>query len=241
MSKVWVFGDSYSTPYNKLFMNNLWIFGPSYSTPLKEQIDYSDWAQRYCEWKGYIPLIYSQILASEFSLELSSFASGGLDNYTILERICENIEFIKENDVLIVGWSLPNRFRMVDDSGKDISIIGNFYQKQQRHFKFVSSTTLEEVLVNRDQHSRVFEYEMYQWTKLINKATNCKIIYLKWDSYPNYQTISEETNKEIDDKHFSENGHIQLANDIKEILLENKERINYLGNFVKTKKGKKLF
>lgn len=208
--KLWVFGDSFSTPFDD---NTLINFGPS-----------------YIKWKGYVPKIYSQILEMELGFELNGIYQGGLDNYTILEKVCENIHSIVESDILIIGWSLTHRFRIADPSGKNLPIQMNPSFETVNNLNFVKKQSIDEILINRNDHSHLFEYEMYQWTRLINKALNCKIIHYNWPTHKKYETIKTETKNEIGDKHFSENGHKELANDIMDLIKSN-NRIEYLGKF----------
>ena len=55
---------------------------------------------------------------------------------------------------------------------------------------------------------QLFHFEYYH---AINYKKICYNNFIPWKQY---QTISEETNGVIDDLHYSENGHIDLANDI---------------------------
>lgn len=218
-------------------MATLWVFGDSFSTPFDSP--YIDlWAKEYINWKGYTPKIYSQIIATKLEMKLETFAKGGLDNYTILETICENIDKIKDDDILIIGWSSTLRFRLIDNFSNTLSIIPNF-ETNLSNIDFISSQTIEEVLLNRFQHYNNYDYELFRWTRLINKSLNCKVIHWKWEVLTQYETIKIETNNEINDGHYSESGHLELAKDFIKHLNLNKQ-IYYAHQFT-TKKEKKIF
>lgn len=215
-------------------MNTLWVFGDSFSTPF-DSPNLDLWAKEYINWKGYIPKIYSQIIATELEMKLETFAKGGLDNYTILETICENLDKINDDDILIIGWSSPLRFRIIDDNNNTLSIIPNFSNKTLN----ISQSTIEQILYNRSIHHLNYEYELYLWTRLINKAVKCKVIHWKWDSLTNFNTIKTESDSILNDGHYSELGHIELATHLLK-LLNRSMRCNYSDGFT-TQKGKKLF
>lgn len=215
-------------------MNTLWVFGDSFSTPF-DSPNLDLWAKEYINWKGYTPKIYSQIIATEIGFNLQTYSLGGIDNYTILEWVCENVDKIKENDILIIGWSSSLRFRIIDDNNNTLSIIPNFSNKNLN----ISQNTIEQILYNRSIHHLNYEYELYQWTRLINKAVKCKVLHWKWDSLTQYNTIKTESNSTLNDGHYSESGHIELAQHLLK-LLNYPIRCNYSNGFI-TEKRKKIF
>ena len=220
--KIWVFGDSYSAPYSD-FHNQ--FFGP-----------------HYIEWKGYEPLIYPNIISKRLFVSLENLSRGGLDNYSIFERVCERIEDIGPNDIVIIGWSSVIRHRMITKSDNPLSIVESTLEEDlSTQFDFVSKTTLEEISVNRMDNKYHYEYELYQWSKLINLALpHTKIIHWSWDGLADnyttrYQTIKTETDGIINDHHLSEQGHQQLANTLIKMINDKDTTKHYLGKFTTTK------
>lgn len=225
--KLWTFGDSFTAFYD---INQ-------------------GWANQYANWKGYIPKVYGQIIAEKLGYELINLGRAQSDNYRILETICTNSIAIKENDLIIIGWSSPVRFRLVTESKYDNqemwqSILPSVKENNSAltFNNTISENTLNEILYNR----KSFKYiqEVINWTKLINKGfINNKNKVIHWSPFGDFQssmfsedikvikcdTIDNETNGAILDKHFSEIGQVELANElIKIISTENTNQKNNL-------------
>lgn len=215
-------------------MNKLWIFGDSFSEPFSKLSKIRNWKDSYLEWKGYIPKSYGEIVSEKFSLIHKNESLGGADNYTILDIVCHNLNKIQKNDIVIVGWSDTLRFRIAsnENSFKTIragDLKNPLNKKELNHYIDLSDNTLEEILINRD--NLVYINELNNYIQLLNHLfKENKIIHwspfrlykkglnttLKSDLF--YESIKIETNNAIDDKHFSENGHLLLANQLIDII-----------------------
>lgn len=193
--------------------NTLWTFGSSNTAPFTAN-------NAYTIWKGYIPKIWPEVIAEKLEYELKNLAIAACDNYTIFETICSVSNQIKENDVIIIGWTHPVRFRLVaeTDNKNWTYILSTFDKKVLNKFENkISENTLIEILCNRQ--SKEYSNEVDNWTKLINKAfTNNKVIH--WSEFItsqniemiiNCERISFETKGLIEDYHFSEKGNYDLA------------------------------
>jgi hypothetical protein len=208
MVTLWTFGDSFTDSYNPIF----------------------EWADKYIKFKGYKPKVYPDLIAGELGYNLKNKAVAGSSNQSILQAICDNVDLIKPGDVIIIGWSSPIRFRLVNqyDNWQDII-------PQMLKFNKISDVNTEsiiEILENRT-HKKYCD-EVNSWIKLINKSLEqCRVIHWKYHSenikaepLRDFQTIDEETNGEINDYHYSENGHIVLAKRLIEILnSKNKKKL----------------
>ena len=53
-------------------MNNLWVFGDSFSTPFSHY-------QQYCDFKGYTPKTYYELMAFNIFKTTPFFAHSSLD------------------------------------------------------------------------------------------------------------------------------------------------------------------
>ena len=94
--------------------NKLWVFGDSFSTPFHLHF----WgANGYIKWKGYEPHIFSHHISKHYGLKIESRSLCGMDNYSIMERVCRELKNIKDGDIVIIGWSSMLRFRMVGKDG----------------------------------------------------------------------------------------------------------------------------
>jgi hypothetical protein len=202
-------------------MKKLWIFGDSYSAPMRE---YGQYANQYFEWKGYEPKVYGDFLSELLDVELVNTAMGGADNYTILNTLCDSIDKIKDDDIIIIGWSSPTRFRLVTDSLSPNGWKSILPNCPEVGFKLISRDSMEQVLINR-QSSELYWKEITSWSKLINKTfKNNKVIQFSPFAYKglsvpfdwiigehNIEDIKRETNDLIKDSHYSENGHKHLS------------------------------
>lgn len=190
MKKLYVFGDSFTDA--NIISNN----------------------KSYIKWKGYTPKTFHQIISEKLNLEVVNFAKDyGIDNYTIFNQICDNINYM-DNCIVIINWSEIIRFRMVDGSTqKWRSVLGKNSIRSMRGLPFVngvSDTTILDIIENRNHKRWITEID--SWINIINKALKDSIVvHWGWSGDIHRETITEETNGEVEDFHYSENGHQQLA------------------------------
>lgn len=196
--KLYIFGDSFSA-------------GFSFSRP---------WTNNYVNWKGYTPKGFGEIVSKKLNLELINFAENASDNYSILQKFCDNVNNIKKNDLVIIGWSSPLRFRLVSNNLKNndwISFLPNNDEFSTKKFDRtkISESTLIEIFLNRDDIR--YCNEVNSWIKLLNNVNKNIIHWTPFDHRLNcmflnkFETIFQETNGELNDGHFSEMGHRQSA------------------------------
>ncbi len=195
--KIWTFGDSFT---QSLFNND------------------TIWIKRYTDWKGYTPKVYGELIAEDLKLELINLGKGGLDNYGILQSVCDNSNRIHRDDIVLIGWSSHLRFRIVNDSNNWQSIVPNV-DINEMNLQHISEITINEMLINRN--SSLYINEIQSWIKLLD-CTFRNNILIHWSPWgngiaPNYfkniETIEMETDGSIYDNHYSEKGHTDLANE----------------------------
>lgn len=207
----------------------LYIFGDSFSAGFSFD---SNWTNNYVNWKGYIPKGFGEIVSEKLNLELINLAENASDNYSILQKFCDNVNNIKKNDSVIIGWSSPLRFRLVSNNLKNndwvqitglpnhndwITILPNYDEFSTKKFDRtkISESTLTEILLNRDDIR--YCNEVNSWIKLLNNVNKNIIHWTPFDQRLNcmflnkFETIFQETNGELNDWHFSEKGHQQSA------------------------------
>jgi hypothetical protein len=215
-------------------MKSLWVFGDSFSATNKRN-DIERWRRLYVKWKGYTPKVWCEFLNESLQLKLHNLSISAIDNYTILDTIISALEKIKENDIVIVGWSNTLRFRLVDRYNKFNTIRPSELNTHSTlndtyEYDLISINTINELLINRD--TDLYQHELNGFIKIINKSINTKNI-IHWspfqssqpllnihriDNLSNLELIKDETNNEINDKHYSENGHKDLAEYFYKIL-----------------------
>ena len=190
----------------------LYIFGDSFSAGFSFE---SNWTNNYVNWKGYSPKGFGEIISQKLNLELINLAENASDNYSILQKFCDNEKNIKKNDLVIIGWSSPLRFRLVS---KDwITILPNYdkFSTKEIDKTKISESTLIEILLNRDDIR--YCNEVNSWIKLLNNLDKNIIHWTPFDQrldcmfLNEFETIVTETNGKLNDWHFSENGHKQLS------------------------------
>jgi hypothetical protein len=205
-------------------MATVWTFGDSFTDGFRS-ID--SWAKKYVKWKGYQPKTYGEIIAENLGFELVNLGKGGSDNYSIFETFCESIGRIKQDDIIIFGWSSPLRYRLISDWGFWRPILPAT-DSIEEPLKNISMNTINEILVNRNHI--LCSMEVNNWIRLINLAfKDNKIVH--WTAfkceidaiYVGASRITLETNGEIDDGHFSEKGHLELSEILMTPYIKNKK------------------
>ena len=203
---IWKFGDSFSTIWE-----NMYGLGITYK-----------------EYKGYQPKIFSHYLSTMLDTTVNQYGNGGVDNNTIFDCIIDNIDSITTNDIVIIGWTEPSRFRL-EKNNKWATIRNSDLNLES--YKFIDITTLQQIRINR--MSRLYWDEIVNWSKLISTIFElkgvkvifwspfalCTDVHLKKQLLPTdwyigtlLNRLQDETNGVINDAHFSELGHAELAN-----------------------------
>ena len=214
-------------------MNKLWVFGDSYSEPFYKENN-MQWKKAYILWKGYTPKCYGETISESLRLKHINCAIGGADNYTIFDSIIENLEKIKSNDVIIIGWSHTLRFRVVNKNNtfntiRPSSLETVFRINHQSPYLDLSDNTLKEITLNRN--GNVYIQELNNYIYLLNFIfKKNKIIHWSpfrqdidglhttYKSVSKLELVKEETKSVIEDSHFSESGHNCLSNEFINII-----------------------
>ncbi len=213
-----------------MLSKTLWIFGDSFSTPFNNKT-LGEWGMEYCNWKGYIPKTFGDIIGNELGVHIKNFGIGGVGNDTIFETIIKQAPNISKGDIVIIGWSSVGRFRLVDKNGIFKTVIPNFIDNSLKVFDMISKSTIEEILVNRD--NELYKRELYIKVEFLNFLFNdMKLIQwtpftysgIKILGFKTINTILMETNGELKDGHYSEQGHIDISKEFITMLNDDKSR-----------------
>lgn len=199
MSTVWTFGDSYTASYNPKFI----------------------WSNKYIDWKGGQPKVYADFMGEMLGMDVKNMGEGGTDNYTIFESFCKNVRNIKEDDILVFGWSGIHRFRVPTKQNEWLTILINTLNKDEVIFENIdySFETIREIVVNRDNDLYVDEVNWWMYMiEHVMKPRKClfwspfkPVGKLKVLNFGEIETIKMETDGFINDTHFSENGQKKIA------------------------------
>ena len=204
--------------------NKLWCFGDSYTQRYNPNVD---WCKSYIDYKGYLPKVYCDFLGEKLGIESENLGVGGYGNYSILGTLCNNVHKIKENDIVIIGWSSVIRFRLASKDGNWVKFVpGAVTDYHITHHTDMSRNTIEEIFVNRD--NSIYYKEVNDWIHFINHIMKKnKIIH--WTPFDDnvdlnvhkllkLETIKMESNNVLTDNHYGENAHKILGNIFFELL-----------------------
>jgi hypothetical protein len=201
----------------------IWIFGDSFSVPFETHINNKcDWAIDYCNFKNKIPKVFGNVLSDLLKMNVTNLAIPGCDNYTMFHSYIKNIENIKKNDIVIFGWSNTLRYRLGNNFNKFTTIIIEWDEKKiSKEFSNLSKNTLNELLMIRN--SLAYYDELKEFIKIIKYSLPNNLIY-NWSPFLDVRKnvsdleniippsgINIETNGLVNDYHYGEVAHLNLA------------------------------
>ena len=215
-------------------MAKLFTSGCSYTEGF--DVNLSDNYKRYKEFRGEFPKSWPEILSEKLGYHLVNYGEGASGNQQIICEICKKCGEFTKDDIVIIGWSFTERYRMA--SNNDWIKLG----PGSTDAKVISKTTHDEITLNRTLSPYV--EELYDYEKIIDKLSESigfQVYYWTFQSHIIYnqpkeilnnkkyllfdkmrdhhhhcfrvihdnggQTIAEETNGLIDDSHMGELGH----------------------------------
>jgi hypothetical protein len=210
MKKIWYFGDSNTEDYNSNYL----------------------WANKYMEWKGYKPKHWTELFAERIDLPYLNLGLGGCDNYTIFKTISDNIEMIGDNDIVIIGWTIPIRGRIANlDSNKWFTIV----PQSNPNLKCITNDAIQQLILLRD--SPLYVEEVLDWQKIIKRALRTNRLIF-WSYFPEFTnsgimdskywmgkteclSINDETKGLIMDGHFCETGNQVISDSMYDYINQN--------------------
>mgnify|MGYP003114189010 FL=1 len=204
-------------------MNNLFIFGDSFSvdwsTGIKRDAKRKNYYFKYKEYLGRLPIHFSQIIKEELGFSnVFNFAIGGASNDSILQTIGNNIDKINKDDYVLVGWSDLLRYRILHRDHNDwIHILP--HSKTKLKDGYFKKSCIEE-LVHRDIKHKSLIYNHISIKNILKKAIPCPVLFWtpfkqkhkQLDLFPGtLSRIKDETNNQVGDSHYGEEGMKELA------------------------------
>lgn len=208
-------------------MKKIFVFGDSFSASFKPKEDelIENFRHHYIKWLGYTPKCYGEFMSEKLNIELVNKSVGGYCNSDIFESICSISDIIKNGDIIIIGWTKIERFRLarIDDDTWWINFNSFFNEGDYDAGKsiLIGKQTMNEILVNRTNSQ--YKTELFNWIKLINITfKNNKIFHWSWDTdinqndiiskpVKNIKQIRDVTNYEVNDRHWEEGSHKTFA------------------------------
>ena len=159
-------------------MATIWTFGDSYTAPFAPDPNLNDWRNKYCDWKGYVPKVYGDVMSETLGMPLKNMGEGGTDNRTILDSIINSLGTIKDDDIIIIGWSSVLRFRLVNTSNKFQAVLPSIPRKIYKNLGFdVRPSTLEDILLNRSHINYVKEHnKIIKMIRFLFKNNSSRVV-----------------------------------------------------------------
>jgi hypothetical protein len=197
----------------------IYVFGDSFSEDTKKETK-SSYIDRYFKYKGREIKFYTELLSEKLNHPIKNFSRGGMCNDYMFLKFMKNYKDIKSNDIVIFGWANVQRFLMPNNGMWFSNLHG---------FKTLSQNTQDEIRIMRSDP--LFVQRQLEIIDFINNCLSSDITTIHWTwstiHHKNSLSISTETNGEIDDSHYSEEGHLDLYQKIlSQLKLTNRVKIN---------------
>ncbi len=202
----------------------LWIFGDSFSNLFY-------WTQPdYHKLKNGNAKIFCELLSEKLNLELMLNSTGGHSNESIFLSFVRELDKIENDDIVIVNWTEPLRFRLINNNGYFMDInTYHFNDYEEYEIDDISKNTIRELLVHRG--TKNYTSVLCDYIKIINKSLpENQIIHWSWINfngnvpltidYMDLKTIKDETKGQINDAHYNDESHFILF-EVFDKLIEN--------------------
>ena len=177
------------------------------------------------------PKSWSELLSKKLNLKLKNYAIKGQTNYDIFEWFIKLLPNIKQGDIVMIGWTDMQRFRVVNPTTNDFVSVRpegvEYIGSPTGIINSISSISLEEVSNNRKLTP--WHDELYNWEQhilFLSKTMGFKVYFWSFDNtlHKSYyistinfrnklidmgaEDITMESKGVLEDKHFGEMGHI---------------------------------
>ncbi len=212
MNKIWGFGDSFT------FGHGCRPFGP-----LKEY---------YYNYRKDGDKIWMDWLGDYMNMRPINLGECACSNDTIFDRIIENWNHIKKEDIVIIGTTFNSRFDIPLNNELNTFLWLQKYWNDNSKLPKNYNVTKEQIetIINFRYHfsnNELYKQRQIKRFSFLEQLLKEKgIKYLIWnvDEYVRFDsihTIKEDTNGLIDDNHFSFKGHYDFANIIHKKITNN--------------------
>jgi hypothetical protein len=142
-------------------MNKLWTFGCSYTEGYVESSQTFQEYKKYCG--GEFPKTWTEILAEKLNLLLVNKGEGASGNQQIFQEFCKNSNKFSQNDIIIIGWTFLERYRIALDDQTWLKLgPGKVNQNIA-----ISEDCHESLVINRTL--KPYVDEIYNYEKLIDR------------------------------------------------------------------------
>jgi len=194
-------------------MNKLFAFGCSFTAGNGCLVG-EEYTEKYKS--NEYDLIWPEIISNQIGYELINYGMGGYSNDKIFDTILNVYDKINENDYVIIEMSFHHRYDIPNSKDESLltiapnpsNLLVNEYSKNEiEHITYVSTLMQSNLFKKRNINRFNFLQKLLLNTK---KVKNCLI----WDveeNINNFEKIVDVTNGEINDHHWSYEGHRSFA------------------------------
>lgn len=185
-------------------MSTLWTFGCSYTADYHPLINPDGTPNNYTKFKEYrggsLPDVWPYRLAKMLNYECKNLGLGGACNSQIFLEFCNVCSEIKEDDMVIVGWTQLSRFMIPENinpsTRKFTPVHPNGFENLQKKSSGFSTQTLAEIIVEKSEP--IWTSVIYEWDNLMSDLAISKkfhIFFWSSDSKIIYPDIDKLKNK----------------------------------------------
>jgi hypothetical protein len=188
MSRLWVFGDSFTA-------GNGCLHNEAYTKYKESDND----------------LVWPEIVANTLNFKLINLGMGAYSNDKIIDSIIENYNLINSDDLIIIGSTFYNRFDVPNNDGLLTISPTNLPTNEELLLHFVS--IMDSDLLKK-RHKLRIDFLKQQ---IIEKGAKCLVweVETEWTEYENIKIATEG---KIKDLHWSYKGHKDFANYVLNII-----------------------
>jgi hypothetical protein len=207
-------------------MNNLFVFGCSF-TQGSGCLPGEPYNLKHK--KSEEDLIWPEIIAKEFNLNLHNLGEAGKSNNIIVDKIIRNFDLIQKDDFVIIQKTFSHRFE-VASKNKDLQqhlftitprsydeLLKQGYSKEESNALCMVSIINDNLAFSK-KTTRLFDFIK---KSIINKGARMCIIW-DWMDYEDKYELIQQADRTINDGHWSYKGHRMFAekiiNDIKKLI-----------------------
>jgi hypothetical protein len=195
-------------------MSKLYTFGDSFT----EGVGCKPSDEYYKKYNNKDNLIWPEIVANHYNMELINRGIGGCSNEIIIDNILAEWNSIKSEDIVIIGKTYGNRFDIPHQKskGKFMSVWGPSWFDNPKIQDWVGTDILKKYLILFRGDFNLYDTRHYRYLIFIKQqleaTKDVKTIF--WDvtsNISNIETITSATNSKIIDGHFSYQGHSDFS------------------------------
>ena len=208
--------------------SKLYAFGDSFTMGSGIRKDAVEEHYRY--GGKYNDYVWVNLLGDRFKVEYKNHGIGGLGNENIQQTLITQMQNFDDNSLIVVGLTAPARLSHIFTSNEQhwsgFTIVPTIYDewvksKGENLKGYNNLLTQEEIDAFMTYYGTLFpkhdnahwNYYAYSFIQLQNYFLKHNHNFIIWDYtlWPEFEVIHNWSNKELNDLHWSPNGHAEFA------------------------------